>query len=1284
MEMPGRKANTFSDLLRLRSTNHENRRAYIFLRDGEQEESTLTFGELNRRATIVAEHLLERCKPGDRVILLYPQGLEFIITFFGCLLSGVIPVPVSVPSRQRGFEIVRGIANDSGATCVLSTTALITKFGSVFDGDGGRRLDWLNTDHWSHAPGTNRSFPTSMASDVALLQYTSGSTGTPRGVVVTHGNLVDNHRQLEQSFRHDETTSILSWLPMFHDMGLGTVLGALWLGVSCTLMAPTAFLQKPVRWLRAISRYRATSSGGPDFAYDLCVRRIGRDECEGLDLSSWSVAYNGSEPVRASTMSRFVEAFGPYGFRRDAFYPVYGLAEATLFVTGGHAREEPLVRKFSREGLEAGEGRIDASDKGKALVGCGSPWLDSRLCVVNPETAEPCRPGQIGEIWVAGPSVAAGYWQKPRETAEVFGARTHAGDGPFLRTGDLGFQHQDHLFVTGRYKDLIIIRGRNHYPQDIETSVSESHPALEPLAAAAFSVESEDGEQLVVVQEVKRSAVQRLDPEPVFRAIRSVVAEQHGVHTHAIVLLGPGNLPRTTSGKVRRKACRRAFLENGLPVLSASVFGAESIEASIAPPPADPAGMPLIAPHSPGQTNDTARVAALAARSAKADGLIDWLRRYADGSHEPSGSDVLSTITPRILKDLAGQGLLAMQVEEQYGGLGLGHGDTARVLEQLAAIDLNAGLFVGLNNYLGVAPLVLHGTPRLKSAVLGRLTHGGELAAFALAEPGLTGNPDLLAAYAEPINGSGFKLFGTKYASGGLQNGGVINVFARHSDREGVTAFVVPQNAEGLSLTGEALVPDTHGLTRNQIVLDGVAVNNSHVLGRVGQGAAIALEAMSHARLAVAAACLGGMKRCAQLVFHYSTQRQSGTGRLVAHPVTLAKLGRVTAGIAALEALIQQVALAADRRASIPTEAFTVCKMVAPEMLWEAVDDLVQLLGRRGYVETPHIRHLVRDAQALRSCEGPAEAMSSLLGARLLNGGEHAITELVADVLEAPKVGPLVAQAVQAARARITKVAANGQRDAMHWIHLRAGELTTWITLLAAVEGRRKLASSSDLDRAASWAQTNIELTLALLQSDSPLEVEGAEISGSVAAYSRSIGNSDPLSIWQQMLHPLVSPQDVEPGEPAAPVSHSPLISASEGAQRAKTPPAPPMSDKRGQGLQTWIVTWLSRRLRVAPSQIDPKRSFADHGVDSLAAVELAKALSDHLGRPLDETLLWNFATIDALIQFLDPSAQAPELKRPPSAAPSDRTPRRGAETATQAELEEAIDQLEKELRRRS
>src|SRR4051812_47847830 len=377
--------------------------------------------------------------------------------------------------------------------------------------------------------------------------------------MVSHANILDNERMIQNAFATKPGSVIVGWLPLFHDMGLiGNVLQPLYAGVPCILMSPIDFLQRPLRWLQAISRYRATTSGGPNFAYDLCARKITPEQRAALDLSSWTVAFNGAEPIQPDTLDRFVEAFGPCGFRREAFYPCYGLAEATLIVSGGCPASAAATRCFGATHLKhhrVVEEDATASDA-RALVGCGQALAGQSLAVVDTATLARCEPDRVGEIWLAGPSVAQGYWEQPLETERSFRARlTDGGEGPFLRTGDLGFIHDGEVFITGRLKDLIIIRGRNYYPQDIELAAERSHPALRAGCSAAFSVEVDGAEQLAIVLEVDRQH-RNPDAEALAGAIRMAIADQHALRVYAVVLIKHGSIPKTSSGKIQRHVCR--------------------------------------------------------------------------------------------------------------------------------------------------------------------------------------------------------------------------------------------------------------------------------------------------------------------------------------------------------------------------------------------------------------------------------------------------------------------------------------------------------------------------------------------------------------------------------------------------------------------------------------------------------------------------------------------------------------------------------------------------------
>ena len=584
------KISTLVDLLRLRSLHEPGRTAYRFLADGETEASHVTYGELDLRARAVGALLQSVSLHGARVLLLYPPGLDFVAAFFGCLYAGAVAVPSSPPRPSRGLGRVRAVADDAQAACALTTTQVLSRVELLPEkpAELARFGPWLATDRLADEWAAEWREPSTSGDALAYLQYTSGSTSTPKGVMVTHVNVLANSAYIHQGFEHGPESVSLSWLPHFHDMGLlDGIIQPLYGGFPAVLMSPAAFLQRPVRWLEAISRHGVTHSGGPNFAYDLCVRRVSKEQRASLDLSGWGVAYDGAEPVRRETLERFGEAFAPCGFRRRAFYPAYGLAEATLKVTGGRKEDEPVYHTVQAGALK--EHRVVEAEAGAAdartLVGSGHAALGTEVVIVNPESARRCAPDEVGEVWVSGPGVAAGYWNRPEETERTFRARlAESGEGPFLRTGDLGFVRDGELFVTGRLKDLIIIRGRNLYPQDIEQAVEQCHAALRPGGGAAFSVEVEGEERLVLAQEVE--ARRRKEAPAVFAAIREVLAEEFEVQPAAVLLLRPGGLPKTSSGKVRRGACREGFLENSLRVVAEWRAGA--VVDGQAPVPAAP------------------------------------------------------------------------------------------------------------------------------------------------------------------------------------------------------------------------------------------------------------------------------------------------------------------------------------------------------------------------------------------------------------------------------------------------------------------------------------------------------------------------------------------------------------------------------------------------------------------------------------------------------------------------------------------------------------------------
>lgn len=571
---PGPAYSNLVELLQWRAYHQAEQEAYTFLLDGESETVTITYGELDRRARTIAAYLQSREAVGRPVLVAHPPGLEFIVALFGCFYAGTVAVPTFPPRLrpQRPDQRFQTVTADSQANLILTTAEAILKVADHLDSHLPL-LQWVATDNLPNELAGSWRPPSINQDSLAFLQYTSGSTTNPRGVMISHGNLWHNLAFIYNCMVNTADNRGVFWLPPYHDMGLlGGILQPLYCGSPVILLSPLDFIRQPVWWLQAISRYRATISGGPNFAYDLCIQRISPEQRAGLELSSWQVAFNGAEPIRAETLEQFTTTFAPCGFRRQAFYPCYGLAETTLLATGGHKTKPPIIQFVPPETLATQQSHTSSNGhlKGQAMVSCGRSSPDQTVLIVEPETRTLCPAGHIGEIWISGPSVAQGYWNQPQETQAVFQAYLATGEGPFLRTGDLGFIQNQELFVTGRLKDLIIIHGHNYYPQDIEFTVARSHPALQAHGGAVFTVEQANETHLVVIQEVTRLALQRLDVAEVIQAIRHAVATEYQLKLDTVVLIKPGGVPKTSSGKIQHWLCRDKFIAETLPVVGQS------------------------------------------------------------------------------------------------------------------------------------------------------------------------------------------------------------------------------------------------------------------------------------------------------------------------------------------------------------------------------------------------------------------------------------------------------------------------------------------------------------------------------------------------------------------------------------------------------------------------------------------------------------------------------------------------------------------------------------------
>jgi len=544
----------------------------IFLEDGTDETQKDTYAEVLSKAKAIAARLQSTGEKGNHVLLLFPPGNAFMISFYATILAGMVAIPAYPPRKRKLDPRFLSILNDARPKIILGTETILRDLQQADLGEtdlGNMQLVAYESveldlrDRWVD--------PKISKDDLVLLQYTSGSTGKPKGTMVSHGNMIHNLECIYQSFNFDENLIVCSWLPSFHDMGLvGNLIEPTYAGGTTIYMPPIAFIKNPLNWLKVITDYKVTCTGAPNFAYDYCVEKINEQDIESLDLSSLTILYSGSESVREETLKKFHSTFARAGFSINQFFPVYGMAETVLLISGGDYKAAPVYTHVDIQSLEKNKVVVtDKGSSGRSLTGCGFPWIGESVAIVHPENHRILPYGEIGEIWTRGGSVTQGYWNKPEETESVFKAKIDTDpEGEWLRTGDLGFIHEGQLYISGRLKDLVIIRGINYFPNDIEHSVEKCHPALRQNANAAFSIDIEDGEKLVVIQEVERSHMRDFDEHEIIENIQQAIFADHNIQADVILLTRFGSIKKTSSGKTQRFAMRNAYLNDELDVLA--------------------------------------------------------------------------------------------------------------------------------------------------------------------------------------------------------------------------------------------------------------------------------------------------------------------------------------------------------------------------------------------------------------------------------------------------------------------------------------------------------------------------------------------------------------------------------------------------------------------------------------------------------------------------------------------------------------------------------------------
>ena len=1274
-----------TDRLRLHARATPDRLVYTFMRDdGKVDE--ITFGQLEQRASNLARALAERAPKGSRALLLYPAGLEFIVVYLACLMAGIIAVPATIPHKSRASRRLKALLDDADPLLILTRldceTAIKASL-SLVDADHRTCLttDCLEPSH-PDAP-----LPQVGPEDLAFLQYTSGSTALPKGVEITHRNIASNVASIREGFGFTADTVMVSWLPLFHDMGLiGSVVSPLHVGFHCVLMAPANFLKNPRMWLEAISRYRGTCAGAPNFGWDYCAKRLGEEAKQGLDLSSLTVAYNGSEPVRAATLRAFVTAFASCGMHDTAMFPCYGMAETTLFVSGGPIATAPVVRTVSKSLLEGNQIRDVApgDEDARDIVSSGRIGLGTTVAIVDPETHLQVSNWRVGEVWVSSPSVARGYWMKPAETEAAFGAMLAGGAGPFLRTGDLGFMRDGELFITGRLKDLVIINGRNVYPQDIEEVIERAIDFIEPNMCAAFSVEVEGQERLAIVAEANRSLVRaaqqakeanrpeehdaylaKIDASA--REITRVIAQQFDVAVSSIVFVRPGSFPRTTSGKVQRSRCKELALQGQLElvyVMPGSIFDRRNMSPAAKEKVvvAAYARAPEAAQEAPAapEAAAAARAAACAHESrARADAMIAWFRQYAERRINSRLIDERRTIPPYIVLDLGNQGFFGLQVPREFGGMALTTVDLMRVMEQVAAVDLTIATLVGVHNGLGVRPLLGFACAAMKERLLPDLAAGRQLASFALTEPSAGSNPLALRATATRCAG-GWRLNGEKQWIGLASWAGLTTVFAKAVDEAGaplgIGAFTVEADNPGLVQGPESPTMGMRGMVQNTIFFEDAFVPLDAMLLAAGEGMDVARDAMLFSRLGIGAICVGAMKRCAQLMARYASRREIASGLLAANAVSIVRLQELASTIFAVEALVGAIAGRVDAGASVPAEAYLACKTNATESLGSAADALVQMLGGRGYIESNGAPQILRDARVLRILEGPTETLYAHLGASTAQP-EGAVHVFLAETLGRPALAAELAALVARLRAARDGSRLFGSQATLNgWLDHRIGELAARAFLVAAAEKRQQdgavdpqLASDAVVWARRRFSALGHEL-VAEMAANRPHGSSDALLA-LVKTYAADIGDVDQQLPGESQGADALLRRDAGAALGAAPrqgrAAAAPLAvvgvpSAAPGTDSAADAAAGSAAGSAATRAIVYecIMNWLRSEPLRQGVEFDAGTPFTDLGMDSLATASISAELEERVGMTILPELLVDYGTVSALAAFIDSRAR--------------------------------------------
>ncbi len=1234
------------DLLEYRTENSSLKNVFTILK--QQKEFTLNYQQLNQYIKAIAAKLQLEKLQNQRAILIYNSEEEFIKAFFGCLYSKVIAVPTFPPFNEYSMNNLLGVLKNAETNIILTNQDIYDKLSNLIPDEYKSFLKIYITDKFEPSMFEYWQPEIIKPDSLAFLQYTSGSTSSPKGVMVSHNNLIHNQEMIKKNFGNRENDLVFGWLPLYHDMGLiGILMNPIYNNYPAILTSPFSFLKDPLIWLQSISKYKVTLTGGPNFGYELCNRKISNLDMENIDLSSLRLVFSGAEPIRNDTMQKFVEKFSPYGLSKTSVLAVYGMAEATLFISGNRSGTDYNLKKVSSTALQENciQDAVENEDNIE-IVSCGTPVADCEVIIVQPENNLKLGENEVGEIWVKGSNVSQGYWNNPELNQELFHAYIGStDDGPYLRTGDLGFISNGELYIAGRFKDLIIINGKNHYPQDIELTVEKSSKFVRPGCISAFSVESDNRESLIVLVEVYEN-VQDISFAEEVKTISAQVSEKHNIKIEEILFLKEKSLLKTSSGKIQRSKCKNYYQKGKFVPL----FTSKNINSS----PEDVVTVNSVNTESSlketGKTVLNSNLLSYSAQSGfygninsgessteKTNKLIGWLREYAEQRINSRLIDERRTISPHIILDMGNHGLMGMQVPESYGGLGLSHYDTRMIMEQLGAIDISLSLFIGLNNILGIRPILNFASQEIKEKFLPILAKGRELAAFALTEPGAGSNPNSISAKSQQISENRWKLNGTKIWSGGATWAGFINTFAKEYDHNGnprgITAYLLRQGTKGLIQGGEALTTGMRGSIQNTIYFKDLIIDQTNILGEPGKGMHVANATLLYGRLTIASACIGAMKRCLQLIERYASRRSIASGILLDNPVTMMKISEITFYIDCSEVLVNKIVGLLDQENDVNEDLYTIAKILVPEWLWQTSDNLIQILGGRGYIETNIAPQIMRDARVLRVFEGPTETLKVFLGSKMLNN-EANLYKLFVNQLNDSDGYNRIKSSLEQINKNNFNLFANDSANSLFLKYLISD-----LICFAVIESLLQTEANNDANTFG-WIKLKYQETFNKINQNSNFNgifiTSKDSISSIINSYQNNIGNIEQKMAGEEReLDPYLQKEpklaDKNDGDipPGSDLGQDEVIAKSAEEQITEN------HDSNFLEIADFIKNYMVHNLGIPAEKISLSKPFPEYGLDSVNALEIIGAIEKKFSITLYETVIWDYTTIEDLAKFI-------------------------------------------------